>query len=88
MVSLFVAETKKPDLLPPTAAIVDKVGTNIVERVVENLGASFSLQLDNSTDVILNAQLVAFEIHDDVYDHKNVLLISGEENNRRGHLST
>lgn len=51
---------------------VDTMGTDIVEQVVGKLSDSFSLQLDESTDVSGNAQLVAFVRYvdtDDIYEH-------------------
>uniref|UniRef100_A0A3P9JYF1 Uncharacterized protein n=1 Tax=Oryzias latipes TaxID=8090 RepID=A0A3P9JYF1_ORYLA len=39
---------------------IDIMGTDIIEQVVGKLGDSFSLQLDESTDVSGHAQLVAF----------------------------
>ncbi|XP_055487049.1 zinc finger MYM-type protein 6-like [Leucoraja erinacea] len=51
---------------------VDTMGTDIVEQVVGKLSDSFSLQLDESTDVSGNAQLVAFLRYvdtDDIYEH-------------------
>ncbi|XP_038160542.1 protein FAM200A-like [Cyprinodon tularosa] len=51
---------------------IDHMGTDIVEQVVEKLGDSFSLQLDESTDVSGNAQLVAFVRYidtDDICEH-------------------
>lgn len=48
------------------------MGTDIVEQVVGKLSDSFSLQLDESTDVSGNAQLVAFVRYvdtDDIYEH-------------------
>ncbi|XP_060755410.1 zinc finger BED domain-containing protein 5-like [Neoarius graeffei] len=51
---------------------VDKMGTDIVEQVVAKLSNSFSLQLDESTDVSRNAQLVAFVRYvdtDDICEH-------------------
>jgi hypothetical protein len=51
---------------------IDAMGTDIVEQVVGKLSDSFSLQLDESTDVSGNAQLVAFVRYidtDDIYEH-------------------
>ena len=51
---------------------IDAMGTDIVEQVVGKLSDSFSLQLDVSTDVSGNAQLVAFVRYidtDDIYEH-------------------
>nr|XP_054593370.1 SCAN domain-containing protein 3-like [Nothobranchius furzeri] len=51
---------------------IEKMGTDIVEQVVGKLSDSFSLQLDESTDVSGNAQLVAFVRYvdtDDIYEH-------------------
>ncbi|XP_038162410.1 SCAN domain-containing protein 3-like [Cyprinodon tularosa] len=51
---------------------IDHMGTDIVEQVVEKLGDSFSLQMDESTDVSGNAQLVAFVRYidtDDICEH-------------------
>lgn len=51
---------------------VDKMGTDIVEQVVGNLSNYFSLQLDDSTDVSGNAQLVSLVRYvdtDDIYEH-------------------
>lgn len=48
------------------------MGTDIIEQVIEKLGDSFSLQLDESTDVSGNAQLVAFVRYvrtDGIYEH-------------------
>lgn len=48
------------------------MGTDIVEQVVGKLGDSFSLQLDESTDVSGNAQLVIFVKYietDDICEH-------------------
>ena len=50
---------------------IDAMGTDIVEQVVGKLSDSFS-QLDESTDVSGNAQLVAFVRYidtDDIYEH-------------------
>ncbi|XP_032869060.1 protein FAM200A-like [Amblyraja radiata] len=47
---------------------VDTMGTDIVEQVVGKLSDSFSLQLDESTDVSGNAQLVAFVRYVDTDD--------------------
>lgn len=51
---------------------VDKMGEDIVEQVVGKLSGSFSLQLDESTDISGNAQLVGFVRYidtDDIYEH-------------------
>uniref|UniRef100_A0A8C7Z0S1 DUF4371 domain-containing protein n=1 Tax=Oryzias sinensis TaxID=183150 RepID=A0A8C7Z0S1_9TELE len=51
---------------------IDTMGTDIIEQVVGKLGDSFSLQLDESTDVSGHAQLVAFVRHintDDICEH-------------------
>lgn len=48
------------------------MGTDIVEQVIEKLGDFFPLQLDESTNVRSNAQLVTLVryVHtDDIYDH-------------------
>lgn len=53
--------------------IIDKMGTDIVAQVVEKLRAGdFSLQLDESTDISGQAQLVAFARYvdsDDIKEH-------------------
>lgn len=51
---------------------IDTLGKDIVEQVVGKLGDSFSLQLDESTDISGNAQLVGFVRYmdtDDIYEH-------------------
>lgn len=51
---------------------IDQMATDIVEQVVGKLGDSFSLQLDESTDVSGNAKLVAFVRYietDDIGEH-------------------
>uniref|UniRef100_A0A3B3I4U8 Uncharacterized protein n=1 Tax=Oryzias latipes TaxID=8090 RepID=A0A3B3I4U8_ORYLA len=51
---------------------IDTMGTDIMEQVVGKLGDSFSLQLDESTDVSGHAQLVAFVRYidtDDICEH-------------------
>ncbi len=60
------------------------MGTDIVD-VVEKLGGSFSLQLDESTDVSGNAQLIAFVRYidtDDICEH--VLFCKSLEGNTTG----
>uniref|UniRef100_A0A3B3IL21 Uncharacterized protein n=1 Tax=Oryzias latipes TaxID=8090 RepID=A0A3B3IL21_ORYLA len=51
---------------------IDTMGTDIIGQVVGKLGDSFSLQLDESTDVSGHAQLVAFVRYidtDDICEH-------------------
>uniref|UniRef100_A0A3B3IMQ0 Uncharacterized protein n=1 Tax=Oryzias latipes TaxID=8090 RepID=A0A3B3IMQ0_ORYLA len=51
---------------------IDTMGTDIIEQVVGKLGDSFSLQLDEYTDVSGHAQLVAFVRYidtDDICEH-------------------
>lgn len=51
-----------------TPLVIDKMGTDIVEQVVNKVGCSFSIQLDESSDVSGNAQLVAFVRYIDTND--------------------
>lgn len=51
---------------------IDTMGKDIVEQIVGKLGDSFSLQLDESTDISGNAQLVGFVRYidtDDINEH-------------------
>ncbi len=55
---------------------IDKMGTYIVEQLVDKLraGESFSLQLDESVDVSGQAQLVAFARYVDTSDIRQHIL--------------
>ncbi len=55
---------------------IDKMGTDIVEQLLDKLraGESFSLQLDESVDVSGQAQLVAFARYVDTSDIRQHIL--------------
>ncbi len=55
---------------------IDKMGTDIVEQLLDKLraGESFSLQLDESVDVSGQAQLVAFARYVDTSDIREHIL--------------
>uniref|UniRef100_A0AAY5KSP4 DUF4371 domain-containing protein n=1 Tax=Esox lucius TaxID=8010 RepID=A0AAY5KSP4_ESOLU len=98
-VSLLVAKAKKlftiaEDLLLPAAVvlaetmldkIIERMGADIVEQVVGKLGETFSLQLDESTDVSGKAQLIAFVRYVDINDiYENVLICKSLEGKTTG----
>jgi len=69
---------------------IDKMGTDIVEQLLDKLraGESFSLQLDESVDVSGQAQLVAFARYVDTSDIRQHTFLqnTGGENNWRGYF--
>uniref|UniRef100_A0A3P9J416 DUF4371 domain-containing protein n=1 Tax=Oryzias latipes TaxID=8090 RepID=A0A3P9J416_ORYLA len=53
---------------------IDIMGTDIIEQVVGKLGDSFSLQLDESTDVSGHAQLVGRTTREDIFNVVNMFI--------------